>query len=334
MQFNQLKRREFVALLGGAAVTWPLAALAQQADRVRRVGVLQGLAEGDPEWPRRFGAFKQRLQELGWTEGRNVVFEFRFAGGKPERLPGLAADLVQANVDVILTNAAQPIEAARKATSTIPIVMASVGDALGAGYVASLARPGGNVTGLTLVATDQSAKRLQLVKEIVPNLVRVAVLWNANASGHRLQLQEMERATPALGIVLQSFPIRNADDIDAGLQAAVHAKAQAIVTMDDPVVQSQRGRIVAFAMRQRLPVMSEFRAATEAGTLMSYGPNQVELWRRSAAYVDKILKGANPADLPVEQPTKFELVINLKTAKALGLELSPALLALADEVIE
>jgi putative ABC transport system substrate-binding protein len=160
------------------------------------------------------------------------------------------------------------------------------------------------------------------------------VLWNGNASGHRLQLQEMERATPALGIVLQSFPIRNADDIDAGLQAAVHAKAQAIVTMDDPVVQSQRGRIVAFAMRQRLPVMSEFRAATEAGTLMSYGPNQVELWRRSAAYVDKILKGANPADLPVEQPTKFELVINLKTAKALGLELSPALLALADEVIE
>jgi putative tryptophan/tyrosine transport system substrate-binding protein len=233
-----MKRREFITLIGGAAVAWPLAARAQQADRVRRVGVLQGLAEADPEWPRRFGAFKHRLQELGWTEGRNVAFEFRFAGGKPERLPRLAADLVQANVEVILTNAAQPIEAARKATSTIPIVMASVGDALGAGYVASLARPGGNVTGLTLVATDQSAKRLQLLKEIIPNLVRMAVLWNGNASGHRLQLQEMERATPALGIVLQSFPIRNADDIDAGLQAAVHAKAQAIVTMDDPVVRS------------------------------------------------------------------------------------------------
>jgi putative ABC transport system substrate-binding protein len=329
-----MRRREFTTLLCGAAATWPLVVRAEQSDRLRRVGVLQGLAESDPEWPRRFGAFKQRLQELGWTEGRNVAFEFRFAGGKPERLPGLAADLVQAGVDVILTNAAQPIEAARKATSTIPIVMASVGDALGAGYVASLARPGGNVTGLTLVATDQSAKRLQLVKEIVPNLVRVAVLWNGDASGHRLQLQEMERATPALGIVLQSLPIRNANEIDASLQAAVQAKAQAIVTMDDPVVQSQRGRIVAFAMRQRLPVMSEFRPATEAGALMSYGPNQVELWRRSAAYVDKILKGANPADLPVEQPTKFELVINLKTAKALGLEVPLQLQQLADEVIE
>jgi putative tryptophan/tyrosine transport system substrate-binding protein len=296
--------------------------------------VLQGLSESDPEWTRRFGAFKQKLQELGWTEGRNVAFEFRFAGGNPERLPELASELVQANVDVILTNAAQPIEAARKATSTIPIVMASVGDALGAGYVASLARPGGNVTGLTLVATDQSAKRLQLVKEIVPDLGRVAVLWNGNASGHRLQLQEMERASPALGISLQSLPIRNSDDIDASLHAAVQAKAQAIVTMDDPVVQSQRGRIVAFAMRQRVPVMSEFRPATEAGTLMSYGPNQIELWRRSAVYVDKILKGANPADLPVEQPTKFELVINLKTARALGITIPPGVLAIADDVIE
>jgi putative ABC transport system substrate-binding protein len=329
-----MRRREFVTLLGGAAIAWPLAARAQQPERMRRIGVLQGLAESDPEWPRRFGAFKQRLQELGWNEGRSVAFEFRFADGKPERLPALAAELVQANIDVILTNAAQPIEAARKATSTVPIVMASVGDALGAGYVASLARPGGNVTGLTLVATDQSAKRLQLVKEIVPNLVRVAVLWNGNASGHRLQLQEMERANPGLGIVLQSLPIRNVDEIDAGLQAAVQANAQAIVTMDDPVVQSQRERIVAFAMRQRLPVMSEFRPATEAGALMSYGPNQIDLWRRAADYVDKILKGAKPADIPVEQPTKFELVINLKTAKALGITIQPGVLAIADEVIE
>jgi putative ABC transport system substrate-binding protein len=328
-----MRRREFITLLGGAAA-WPLAARAQQADRVRRIGVLQGLAESDPEWPRRFGAFKQRLQELGWTEGRSVSFEFRFADGKPERLPALAAELVQAHVDVILTNAAQPIEAARNATSIIPIVMASVGDALGAGYVASLARPGGNVTGLTLVATDQSAKRLQLLKEIVPNLVRVAVFWNGNASGHRLQLQEMERATPELGIALQSLPIRSADEIDAGLQAAVQANAQAIVTMDDPVVQSQRARIVAFAMRQRLPVMSEFRPATEAGALMSYGPNQVELWGRAAAYVDKILKGAKPANLPVEQPIKFELVINLKTAKTIGIEIPTSILLRADEVIE
>jgi putative tryptophan/tyrosine transport system substrate-binding protein len=330
-----MRRREFITLVGGAAAASSrLAARAEQGERARRIGVLQGLSESDPEWSRRFGAFKQRLQELGWTEGRNVVFEFRFAGGKPERLPALAAELIHSAVDVILTNASQPIEAARKATSTIPIVMASVGDALGAGYVASLARPGGNVTGLTLVATDQSAKRLQLLKEIVPNLGRVAVLWNGNASGHRLQLQEIERATPTLGIVLLSFPIRTADDIQGSLQVAMQANAQALVTMDDPVVQSQRGPIVAFAMAHGLPVMSEFRPATEAGTLMSYGPNQIDLWRRSAIYVDKILRGANPADLPVEQPTKFELVINLKTAKALGLTIPPSVLAIADEVIE
>ena len=329
-----MNRREFIMLLGGASAAWPLAARAQQSKRMQRIGVLQGLAESDAEWLRRFGAFKQRLQELGWTEGQSVAFEFRFADGKPERLPALAAELVHANVDVILTNAAQPIEAARKATSTVPIVMASVGDALGAGYVASLARPGGNITGLTLVATEQSAKRLQLVKEIIPNLARVAVFWNANASGHRLQLQEMERAIPGLGLTLQSLPIRNTDDIDAGLQSALQANAQAIVTMDDPVVQSQRARIVAFATRQGLPVMSEFRPATEAGALMSYGPNQIELWGRAAVYVDKILKGAKPGDLPVEQPTKFELVINLKTAKALGLTIAPGLLAIADEVIE
>jgi putative tryptophan/tyrosine transport system substrate-binding protein len=327
-----VKRREFIALLGGAA-SLPLAARAQ-GDRGRRVGLLQGLAASDPEWKRRFGAFKQGLQELGWSEGRNVTFEVRFADARPERLPVLASELVEANVDVIVTNAAQPIEAARTATSTIPIVMASVGDALGAGYITSLARPGGNLTGLTLFSTDQSAKRLQLLKDIVPNLTRVAVLWNGNASGHRLQLQEMELAGPGLGIALQSFPIRGADQIDMNLRAAIRANAQAIVTMDDPLIQSQRARIVGFAMQERMPVMGEFKAVPEAGGLASYGPNQIDMWRRAALYVDKIFKGARPADLPVEQPTKFEFVINLKTAKALGLEIPPKLLAIADEVIE
>src|SRR5438132_12612245 len=191
-----MRRRDFIKVIAGSVAAWPLAARGQQTDRGRRVGLLQGLAASDPEWHRRFRALKQGLQEMGWSEERSVTFEFRFADAKPERLPALASELVKANVDVIATNAAQPIEAARKATSTIPIVMASVGDALGAGYVASLARPGANITGLTLVATDQSAKRLQLLKEMVPNLVRVAVLWNGDASGHRLQLQEMERATP------------------------------------------------------------------------------------------------------------------------------------------
>jgi putative ABC transport system substrate-binding protein len=326
----QIKRRAFMSLIAGVAA-WPVAARAQQSERVRRLGLLQGLAADDPEWQRRFGAFKQGLQDLGWTEGQNITFEGRFADGKPERLGALAAELVAANVDVIVTNAAQSIEAARKATSTIPIVMASVGDALGAGYVASLARPGANVTGLTLVATDQSAKRLQLLKEMVPNLVRVALFWNGDASGHRLQLQEMELAAPGLGMRLQSLALHTGEQIDASLQAA---NAQAFFTMDDPLILSQRTRILEFATRQRLPVMGEFRSIPEAGGLASYGPNLLDMWRRAALYVDKIFRGAKPADLPVEQPTKFELVINLKTAAALGLTLAPGVLAIADEVIE
>jgi putative ABC transport system substrate-binding protein len=327
-------RRQFISVLGIAAATWPLAARAQQSEPVKRIGILQGLAASDAEWPHRFDAFKEHLRELGWIEGRNVAFEFRFADAKPELLPALAAELVQTNVDVIVTNAAQPVEAARKATSTVPIVMASVGDALGAGYVVSLARPGGNITGLTLVSTDQSAKRLQLIKQISPSIVRIAVLWNGNASGHRLQIKEMEQAVPAMGIVLQSLPILNANELDAALRAAAQENAQAIVTMDDPLVQSQRVRIVEFAIGQGIPVMGEFRPVTEAGGLMSYGPNQVDMWRRAADYVDKIFKGAKPADLPVEQPTKFELVINRKTAKALGISVPQTLLVGADEVIE
>jgi len=328
-----MRRRAFIAVLVGAAA-WPLHARAQQRERVRRIGVLQGLAGSDPEWQRRFDAFKQGLQELGWKEGQSVAFEVRFAAAKPERLPALAAELVRAHVDVIVTNAAQPIEAARKATSTIPIVMASVGDAVGAGYVASLAHPGGNITGLTLVATDQSAKRLQLIKEILPSAAHVIVVWNGNASGHALQMKEMELAAPALGITLRSLPVRHADEVEASLRSALQESAHAVVTMDDPLVQSQRARIIDLARRRGLPVMSEFRAGPEAGGLVSYGPNQIEMWRHAASFVDKILKGAKPADLPVQQPTKFELVINVKTAKALGLEIPATLLARADEVIE
>jgi putative ABC transport system substrate-binding protein len=329
-----MRRRAFIKLLGGAATCLPLAARAQQLDPVRRIGILQGLAASDAEAQRRFEAFKQRLQDLGWIEGRNTAFEMRFAEAKPERLPALAVELVRAKVDVIVTNAAQPIEAARKATHTIPIVMASVGDAVGAGYIASLAHPGGNVTGLTLVATDQGVKRLQLIKEISPNVTRVAVFWNGNAAGHRLALNEMERATARLGMMLQSFPIANAAEIDSVLRAAKQANAQAVVTMDDPLVQSLRMSIAEFAKQQRLPLAGEFRPLVEAGGLISYGPNQIDMWRRAAVYVDKIFRGVNPADLPVEQPTKFELVVNLKTAKALGLTVPQSLLATADEVIE
>jgi putative tryptophan/tyrosine transport system substrate-binding protein len=329
-----MKRRDVFALLGGTVVAWPLAARAQQPQRMKRIGVLMPLGENDPEAQPRIAAFTQALHGMGWSEGRTIAFEMRYADGKPERLPGLAAELVHANVDVIVTQAAQPVEAARNTTSTIPIVMATVGDALGAGYIASLARPGGNITGQTLVATEQSAKRLELIKQIYPDLVHVAVLWNLDASGHRLQLKEMEHAAPVLKIVLQSIPIGNASEIDAGLRTAIKASAQAIVTMEDPMIQSNRARIVEFGMRQNLPVMGEFRPIAAAGALMSYGPNQVEMWRGAAAYVDKIFRGAKPGDLPVQQPAKFELVINLKTAKTLGLTIPPSLLARADEVIE
>jgi putative ABC transport system substrate-binding protein len=329
-----VRRREFIALLTGAAAVWPLSARAQQDAQIRRIGILQGLTANDTEWERRLDAFKQRLRELGWIEGRSVSFEYRFADAKPERLPALAAELVQANIDVLVTNAAQPIEAARKATRTIPIVMASVGDAFGSGYVASLAHPGGNITGLTLVATDQSAKRLQLIKQISPSINRVAVLWNANASGHRLQLKEMEQAAPALGITLLSLPISKADEIAKSLTSAARTDAQAIITMDDPLLQSQRERIVEFGVRQRLPVMGEFRVMPDAGGLMSYGPNVVDMWRHAADFVDNILKGPKPADLPVEQPTKFEFVLNLKTAKAIVLTIPSGVLSIADEVIE
>ena len=333
MRFAQLKRREFLTLLGGAAAAWPLAARAQQPERMKRIGVILLVSTGDTEFQRRLAVLRQALGELGWTE-RNSAFELRFAEGKLDRLPVLITELVQAKVDVIVTQGTDSTHAARKATSTIPIVMASIGDAVGTGIVSNLARPGGNVTGLTLFATEQSTKRLELIKEISPGLARLAVLWSGNNASHRLQLKEMETAIPVLGLRLQSVPVRDAGELDAGFQAAVQAGIQAVVTMDDQLINFLRVRIVDLATRRKLPVMGEFRPMTAAGGLMNYGPNQTDMWRRSAVYIDKILKGAKPADLPIERPTKFDLVINLKTAKALGLDVPPMLLARADEVIE
>jgi len=328
-----MRRRDFITFLGGAA-TWPLAALAQQSERTYRIGILMPLGETDTESRLRIGAFSQTLRQIGWVEGQTIIFEKRFSGGDPLRLPALVGELLKANVDVIVTQASEPIEALRNATTSIPIVMASVGDAVGAGYIESLAHPGRNLTGLTLVATDQSAKRLQLLKELMPAITRVGVLSNANAAGHRLQLQEMEPAAAKIAMTLQSLAVRNANDIDAMLHSAAQLKTQAIITMDDPLIQSQRQRIAEFGLQQRVPVMGEFRPMTEAGAVMSYGPDHVDMWKHAAIFVDKILKGANPADLPVERPTKFQLVVNLKSAKAIGLTVPPTLLVAADELIE
>jgi putative ABC transport system substrate-binding protein len=336
MPFGQLRRRYFIALLGGAAIAsmlWPPSLSAQQTARLRRIGVLLGVSPSDTEWLRRVASFTQALHLLGWTEGRNVAFEIRYAEGKLDRLPALVAELIQANVDIVVTQGSEPVQAARKATDTIPIVMAAVGDAVGAGFVASLARPGGNVTGLTLVATEQSAKRLELLKEILPRLARVAVLWNSNNVGVRLQIKEMERAASMLGIQLHSLPVTDANDLEAALQAAAQAGAEALITSDDFLIISHRARIVDLAMRRRLPVMGEFKPLAAAGAVMSYAPDQVDMWRRAAGYVDKIFKGAKPADLPVEQPIRFELIVNLKSAKALGLAIPESFVIRADEVI-
>jgi putative ABC transport system substrate-binding protein len=315
-------------------MAWSLAARAQQSERARKVGILMPLPDSDTEALLRIDAFSQTLRQIGWVEGQTVVFEKRFSDGDPLRLPALAAELVRANVDVIVTQASEPIEALRNATTSIPIVMASVGDAVGAGYVTSLAHPGGNITGLTLVATDQSAKRLQLLKELLPAITRVGVLLNANAAGHRLQFKEMEPAAAKLGITLQSLAVHSNSDMDTALHAAAQINTQAIVTMDDPLIQSQRQRVAEFGIQQRMPVMGEFRPMAEAGAVMSYGPNHADMWKRAAVFVDKILKGAHPADIPVEQPTKFQLVVNLKSAKAIGLSVPATLLVAADEVIE
>jgi putative ABC transport system substrate-binding protein len=328
-----MQRRQVFGLLGGAAV-WPQLARAQKPDRLRRVGVLMPLSKADPIAQRVFEPFTQALQKLGWAEGKTISFDVRYSEGLPEGLPALAAELVQTKVDVLVVWAAQAVDAARTATRTIPIVITGVGDALGAGYIASLAHPGGNITGLTLAATDQSTKRLQLIKQMAPETVRVAVIWNNTATGHRFQMKELVPVAPSLGIELQSLPVLSAGEIDAALRTAEKANTQALFVMEDPMIQSNRARIADFALRQHWPAIGEFRPMVEAGGLMSYGPDIVDLWRRAASYVDKILKGADPGDLPVEQPVKFEFVINLKTAKAISVVVPPPLHATADDLIE
>jgi len=328
-----MRRRDFIALVSGAAAAWPLAAHAQ-SERVRRIGVLQGLAPGDPEYQRRIGQLTDGLRDLGWVEGRNFVFEFRYPEGNLERLPALAAELVQAKVDLIVTQGTEAAQAARTASDSVPIVMAQIGDAVGAGLIANLARPGGNITGLTLIATETSAKRLELLKEVLPKLGRAAVLWNKNNDSHQLQVKEIERAASMLHVKLQSLGIGEGDEIRTSIEAAARSKAEALITMDDVLIQYNRVHIVDLAMKQKMPVIGEQRQLTEAGALLSYSPSPPAMWRRAATYIDKILKGAKPADLPVEQPTRFELVFNLKTAKALDLMIPPALLVRADELIE
>jgi ABC-type uncharacterized transport system substrate-binding protein len=328
-----MNRRRFLLTSLAGALAAPLAAEAQQhSGKVVRIGFLSPVSSTTA--PHVLEAFRQGLRDLGYVEGQNTVVEYRWAEGRAEPLPVLAAELVGLKVDVIVASGTLGPLAAKSATKTIPIVMASAGDPVGTGLVASLARPGGNVTGLSTLTPELGGKRLQLVKEVLPGVSRVAVLWNAANPYTVLLVRETEAAARTLGVQTQSLEVRGPDDFENVLPAAISGGAGALIVVDDPLTVSNRMRIANFAARNRLPAMYGFREFAEAGGLMSFGANLADLYRRATVYVDKILKGAKPADLPIEQPIKFDLVINLKTAKALGLTIPPSLLARADQVIE
>jgi putative tryptophan/tyrosine transport system substrate-binding protein len=325
-----LRRRQFITLLGGAAA-WPLAARAQQPGKLPTIGFLgQSTRSGASEW---VAAFVQRLRELGWTEGRTITIEYRWAEGREERYAELAAEFVRRKVDIIVTSGTPAVMASKRATSVIPIVFATAGDPVGTGVVASLARPGGNVTGLSLQQTDLAGKRLELLREVVPGLGRVAIMGNVDNPYTVLELGEVQVAAGTLGLEVATLEIRRAQDIAPAFDA-LKSRADALYVCTDALANTNRIRINILAVGARLPTMHGSRDYVEAGGLLSYGPNFPDLFRRAADYVDKILRGAKPADLPVEQPTKFDLIINLTTAKALGLDVPSTLLARADEVIE
>jgi putative ABC transport system substrate-binding protein len=326
-----VRRREFITLLGGAAAAWPLAARAQQARKVPTVGFLgQSTPLGESE---RAAAFAQRLRELGWVEGRTIAIEYRWAAGRNERLAEIAAEFVQLKMDVIVAGGTPPVLAAMLATSIIPIVFASAGDPVGTGLVASLARPGGNVTGLSVLAVDLAGKRLDLLREVVSGFGRLAIMGNVGNPIILNELAELQAAAGRLGLQVDRLEIQRPQDIAPALEA-VKGRADAVYVCQDLLTVGNRMRINTLALGARLPVMHASREHIEAAGLMSYGPNFLDLYRRAGDYVDKILRGAKPGDLPVEQPTKFELVINLTTARALGLTIPESLLARADEVIE
>jgi putative tryptophan/tyrosine transport system substrate-binding protein len=329
-----MKRREFITLIGGAA-TWPLAARAQQpAGRVYRVGYLAGGSQQTQLYL--IKAFEEGLRSLGYRVGQNIVIEYRFADGEVQRLPALAADMIRLGVDVIVSGNSLSTVAAMKATSTIPIVMTSSADPVSAGFVASLARPGGNVTGFSLDSGNEGemqGKRLGLLKETLPNLTRVGMLWNPDGLVPA-RLESMREVTHPLGLKLVAVEARGLDTLEQAFATMVREQMQAFILVTDTVLFNYRQQIGVMAIRNRLPATSSLREFAEAGLLLSYGPDFQTLYSGAAVFVDKIFKGAKPADLPVEQPTKFERVVNLKTAKALGIDMPPTLLARADEVIE
>jgi putative tryptophan/tyrosine transport system substrate-binding protein len=326
-----MRRREFITLLGGATAAWPLAARAQQAGRVPTIGFLGSATPATQgQW---VTAFVQRLRELGWVEGHNLAIDYRWAEGRSERFADIAAEIVRLKVDVIVAATTPAALAAKQATSVIPIVFAGVSDPVGTGLVASLARPGANVTGLSNLISDTGGKRLEFLREFVPGLRRLAIMANVSNPAVALQVAEVQPAARTFGLEVAILEVRRVEDIASAFDA-LKGRTDALYVRADPLMYTNRIRINTLALSVRLPTMHGLREYVEAGGLMSYGANIADHFRRNAEYVDKILRGAKPGDLPIEQPTKFDLVINLTTAKALGLDIPPTLLARADEVIE
>jgi putative ABC transport system substrate-binding protein len=323
-------RRELLIALGAGALAWAVGA--QTPPAVRRIGLLSGFSPS-VEAPS-YQAFRLGLRDLGWVEGKNISIEYHYAEGRHDRLPDLAADLVRLKVDVIVTTATSDALAAQKATRAIPIVMVAAGDPVASGLVESLARPGGNVTGLSQMLQELVGKRLELLKEMVPKLSRVAVLWNPQSTSATLSWKENQQPARQLGIQLHSLEVRSPNELDKAFEAATGARADALAILPDPVITTNLKRIVDFAAKTRLPSIYQSSEYADAGGLVTYGPDRADLFRRAATYVDKILKGMKPGDLPVEQPTKLELVVNLKTAKALGITIPQSVLSRADRVIE
>jgi putative ABC transport system substrate-binding protein len=329
-----MERRTFMAMLTGGLLAAPLAAEAQQAAKVARIGYLSPNLAASPHLHE---AFRQRLRDLGYVEGRNVVIEYRDAEGKPERVAALAAELVALKVDVIVAPSTLAALAAKQATRTLPIVFPVAADPVGSGLVTSLARPGGNVTGLSLLGPELVGKRLELLTRAAPGVSRVAVLWQPGGQGERTDkdmLKQEKAAARALGVQLQFLESRGPADFDRAFSEMIRARADALTVLPSGMFTRERRRLVDLAAKNRLPAVYTSREFADAGGPMAYGPDLADLYRRAATYVDRILKGAKPGDLPVEQPTKFELVINLKTAKALGLNIPPSVLGRADEVIQ
>jgi putative ABC transport system substrate-binding protein len=325
-----MRRRDFITGIAGSAAVWPLAVRAQSS-KFHRIGLLW---DGPDVFPDAIAAFQQAMRELGYVEGQNIAIEYRWAHGKPDRIHEMAAELVRLKVEIILTPSSIYTGIARQATSIIPIVFFSHADPLGTGHVASLSHPGGNVTGLSLMMTETNVKGLELFKEAVPSLSRVAVMFDPATPSHGPGLKAVQAAGPKLKLHIQAMPVRRADEYDGAFAAMAQERADGLLVLSTPLYIAGAKPIADLALTHKLPSFYGPRHHVTAGGLMSYSPDRADLWRRGAIFVDKILKGAKPAELPVEQPTKFELVVNLKTAKVLGIKISEGLLLRADEVIE